>query len=110
MIFIYLPQLSHTNHDIVSKKAILLLLPISVVQGVPELRMALQAIFAEEDEGSGGSNGREADGATAASLSTAISAAYKYSTRAGSVGAMQQDEERSHEAHDASHEPHDTSI
>jgi hypothetical protein len=45
----YLPQIHHTNHDIVSKKSILLLLPFTVINGVPSLHEAVADIFSQDE-------------------------------------------------------------
>ena len=52
MVAFYLPQIRSTNHDIISKKSILLLLPFVVINGVPALQEAVANIF-NEDETSG---------------------------------------------------------
>jgi hypothetical protein len=52
MVAFYLPQIRFTNHDIISKKSILLLLPFVVINGVPALHEAVANIF-NEDETSG---------------------------------------------------------
>ena len=52
MVAFYLPQIRKTNYDIISKKSILLLLPFSVITGVPSLQKAVTDIF-NDDENSG---------------------------------------------------------
>ena len=49
MVAFYLPQIRSTNHDIISKKSILLLLPFVVINGVPALQEAVTSIFSEDE-------------------------------------------------------------
>jgi hypothetical protein len=44
-----LPQIHSTNHDIVSKKSILLLVPFVVIDGVPSLKNAVNDIFSQDE-------------------------------------------------------------
>jgi hypothetical protein len=68
MVGFYLPQIQSTNHDIISKKTILLLLPFPVVQGVPLLAAAMASIFADDVNG-----GRDESASTKALVSASSS-------------------------------------
>jgi hypothetical protein len=48
--FFYVPQIRATNHDIVSKKSILLFIPYAVIQGAPALHKIVNSIFTEDEQ------------------------------------------------------------
>ena len=87
--FFYVPQIRATNHDIVSKKSILLFIPYAVIQGAPALHKAVNSIFTEDEQ-----NG--AENSNVASMAS-IYASFDFAKMAGNLEEEAEEEEEEEE-------------